>query len=495
MKIFNKFAAIFLACLMLAGALAGCAEKVDPAENTTAPEAVSTVDPADETTKSLYDKNGYLLDDLDESLDFGADKVKILYWSDRLHEEMISDGITGEVVSDAIYQRNEAVKGRLNIDFEYITARGDAGNVANFTSVVENGIKAGDQPYDIVSAHSFTIGNCAAKGLLYDLSDCKYLNFEQPWWPSTLISKATINGKLFFVSGDISANAIYMMYVTFFNKELIEEYKLEDPYTLVSEKKWTIDKQLEMCKDVYIDMNNNGVKDIGDQFGQYAYTNHLDTFLWGSDVVVIDTTGETPVISDAFKSEKVHDLQDKLRTFFYSSQDGLVLTVNSSVHQHFQNGLSLFWNDCCRNATRFATTDLSYGIVPIPMYDEDQDYYTTLIANPFSLYAVPNDTAKADELCAVIECMASESYRNISPALYETAMKYKYSRDDKSAQMFDIVKSTVVFDLGRIFSSSLSTPSGIWQQAITGGTPWSTTMKAQGKMLDKYLAELMKAFE
>ena len=51
--------------------------------------------------------------------------------------------------------------------------------------------------------------------------------------------------------------------------------------------------------------------------------------------------------------------------------------------------------------------------------------------------------------------MASESYRKISPALYEVALKLKYSQDDVSAKMFDIAKSSVVFDLGRILSNAI----------------------------------------
>ncbi|MCQ2427007.1 MAG: hypothetical protein MJ137_01220 [Clostridia bacterium] len=495
MKTTKKMISVLLSVLMSAAVFAGCANAPTDQSDTTTEAVTSANGNESAETESIYDKDGYLKDTLDSKLNYNGDTVNILHWSDRLHEEYIADDINGEIVNDAIYYRNEAVKNRLGVEFNFIGTRGDASNVSNFTGTVENGLKAGTQPYDIVSAHSFSIGSCAAKGFLTDISNAENIDFSKPWWPETLISKSTINDKLYFVSGDISANAIYMMYVTFFNKLLLDEYKLDNPYDFVADGSWTIDKQLSMCKDVYIDLNNNGVKDIGDQFGQYAYTNHLDTFLWGSDIVVIDVTGDAPVISEEFMSEKVQNLQEKLRTFFYNSQDGLVLTVNSSVHQHFMAGISLFWNDCCRNATVFAKTELSYGIVPIPKYDESQESYTTLVANPFSLYAIPNDSQKIDELCAVLECMASESYRKLSPVIFETAMKYKYSRDDKSSQMFDIVKENVVFDLGRIFSTSLGTPTGVWQKSITEGTPWMTTMRIQIKTWSKQITELMKAFE
>ena len=91
--------------------------------------------------------------------------------------------------------------------------------------------------------------------------------------------------------------------------------------------------------------------------------------------------------------------------------------------------------------------------------------------------------------------MASESYRKISPALYEVALKLKYSQDDVSAKMFDITKSSVVFDLGRILSNALSGPASTWQKAITGSVSWTTTIKAQEKPWNKQLEKMLQVFE
>lgn len=286
-----------------------------------------------------------------------------------------------------------------------------------------------------------------------------------------------------------------MMYVTFFNKDMVETYHLEDPYTLVENGKWTVDKQLEMCKGLYSDLNGNGAKDIGDQYGQYAYTLHLDSFLWGGDIIVLDTSGDTPVFSADFLGEKTLNLQEKVKGFFYDTSDGYLLTENSKVSQHFAAGLSLFWNDRCRQAISFAEKEINYGIIPIPKYDESQENYATLLGNPFSLYAIPKDSVTPDMAGAVLECMASESYRKISPALYEVALKLKYSQDDVSAKMFDIAKSSVVFDLGRILSNALSGPASTWQKAITGSVSWTTTIKAQEKPWNKQLEKMLQVFE
>ena len=474
-------------------------ETPDAGETTPAADVGATTTPggSDVVTEppSNTDENGYLKDDLDPTLNYDDKQFTLLYWSDREHEEFYVESQTGDLVSDAIYNRNMAVEERLGIRFNYVTEKGNASNVDSFTQKVSNSISAGDHSYDLVSAHSYTIGKCATQNLLYNLAEVEHIDFDKPWWPDKLIGQATINDKLFFVSGDISANVIYMMYVTFFNKVLLENYNLEDPYKLVEDGKWTIDKQFEMCQNVYADLNSSGTKDIGDQYGQYTYTLHLDSFLWGSDIIILDTTDEIPVFSEDFLGEKTLNLQEKVRNFFNNTNDGYLLTVNSTVHQYFGQGLSLFWNDRCRQAITFASQEISYGIIPIPKYDEAQKDFATLLGNPFSLYGVPKDSLDTDMAGAVIECMASESYRTISPALYEVALKSKYSQDDIAAKMFDIAKSSVVFDLGRILSSSLGGPAGNWQGAITGGGAWTTTVRAMSRPWKTKLEALLKVFE
>lgn len=475
--------------------LAACGKGTENDQSSTTTSAANASDPAVTTTENPYDAAGYLKDSLDPSVRFDGKTFNILYWNDQEHEEFFTENMTGDLINDALYTRNQAVEERMGIKFAYVGTKGNASNVAAFTQVINNSIQAGDHAYDLVGAHSYTIGNAASKNLLYNLNDCDYLDWEKPWWPAGLIDQATINDKLFFASGDISANVLYMMYVTFFNKQILEDFKLEDPYTLVDEGKWTIDKMFEMCSGIYSDLNGNGIKDIGDQYGQYAYTLHLDTFLTGSNVIIVDISSGKPVFSDDFLGEKVVNLQSKVRSFFTDSNDGYLLTVNSSVHQYFGQGISLFWNDRCRAAIRyFADKDISFGIIPDPKYDEEQENYVTCLGNPFTPYAIPSDSQTPDMAAAVMECMASESYRQVSPALYETALKLKYSQDNVSSRMFDTVRATLCFDLGRIYSSALGGPAGKWQSAITGTTAWTTIVKANSKVWAKQLDNLMASF-
>lgn len=146
----------------------------------------------------------------------------------------------------------------------FVGTKGNASNVANYTNAVRKSVDAHDRAYDILGAYSLSVASCAQNGLTLDLLSLPYLNFDMPWWPEKLIEQAVIKDKLYFASGDISANVIYMMYVTFFNKSIAEDYNLASPYDLVLNDEWTMDKMFELSTGVYQDLDGDGVKSEGD---------------------------------------------------------------------------------------------------------------------------------------------------------------------------------------------------------------------------------------
>lgn len=487
---------LLLVCLM-AIAAAACATAPDDVTGETTPATQDTTtapQQGDAETTPVETTTAYEEDNIDAGLNFGGEVINFLYWQDSNYEEFYSEGMTGDLINDAIYQRNTSVEERLGVDFNFIGADGNEYNEAAFTKKVSSSISAGDHEFDLIGAYSYTGGLCAAQGLLCDLSDVENLDFEKPWWSEMLIKQSTVNNKIFFVSGDISANAIYMMYVTFFNKDILSGYGLEDPYGLVNSGKWTIDKQFEMASVVYEDLNGNGTKDTGDKCGLYIYTLHYDSFLWGSNIFIIDSFGDTATYSVDFMGEKTVDLQAKIKDFVFDNQGGLAVTDKNQVHQYFANGLSLFWNDRCCRAVDFAATSLNYGIVPVAKYNEAQESYVTIMGNAFTLYCLPKDVEDADMMGAVVECMASESYRTVTPALFEESFKYKYSQDDNSAKMFDIARGTVVTDLSRIFSNTLNAYKS-WQKAIVGSAGWSSTVKSNQRTWEKQLELMLEIYE
>jgi hypothetical protein len=115
---------------------------------TTAGAIVEETTAAAETEN--VDANGYLKDNLPADLKFSGEEFTTLYWSDREHEEFFVEGMTGEIVNDALYTRNQQVEDRLGITLKYVGTAGNGSNIANFTNKLSASVQAGDHAYDMV---------------------------------------------------------------------------------------------------------------------------------------------------------------------------------------------------------------------------------------------------------------------------------------------------------------------------------------------------------
>ena len=483
-KLMRIIAAV-IALVMAAAAFAACATPDTPQQDTTVPSA-NTTEAAPET-ENPYDKNGYLKDKIPEDLKLNTE-IKMLYWSDAEHTEFFVEQETGELVSDSIYSRNLTVCDRLACTFDYIGILGNYNNNANYLAAVQNAASGGET-YDIYAAYSMTTANVAYNGFARNLTQYEVLDFTAPWWPAELINEAAYKGKLYIASGDISTNLLYMMYTFFFNKNMLDEYHLENPYDLIDSNNWTFDKLVEMASVM-------GTPDASQPYYGMVLTSniHIDAFSWAAGLRVIDRADDgSLVISDTFTGEKMEEVARRTTEFLHQPANA----SNSSTK--FEEGAALFTAERARYANRkLADVDFEYGICPMPKYNSDQENYVTCMAFPFTLYAISITSEQPAAAAAALECLASESYRTVTPALFELTMKYKYSKESKAAEMFDIIRRTVVFDIGRLFCTNLeNVPYNLFRSTCDASVYSSITTKYKGvrKGFENNVAKLNAALD
>ncbi len=486
----KKTLIFILVCLMLVSSLAACSSPdVDQSSDTTTAAPVQTED--DGTTAPTTDADGYLLNSLPDDLNFDGETIHILTW-DTQQPEFTVESLTGEVVNDAIYSRNEMVQSQLNVELAFTEEPGSVNHQTNFVNFVQRTVSAGEQVYDIIATYSRTSGTLALEGYLYDLNSVQYLDFEKPWWPKTMLETQSIGDNLYFVSGDASTNLIYMIYGIYYNKDMLEDLLLADPQQLVLDHKWTLDKLLKMSTGVYSDLDGSGSRSINDRYGLSAVHYHLDAFYNGSELRLVESSADDLlVISPDFSSEKAINLADKL-TPWVNSDD---VYIGNAYETLQKNGQTLFMLNRLQLASNYLRHgDFEYGVLPIPLYDEKQENYASVLANPYTNYCIISDCDDPDRAGAVLEAWASAAYRTTTPALFETTMKVKYSEDSINAQMYDIIRETITFDLGRIFGGNLDTLSDYYNLAIVDGVSWASKMASYLGTLDAKMETIVKKF-
>lgn len=413
-------------------------------------------------------------DDLPYDLDFGQESIDFLAWKQGV-TEYYAEEQNGDAVNDAIYYRNLDVEERLGVKLNFEIIPGNSSAFRDYCQTVMNTVNSGDSSYDAIACYLRSAGVLTLQHGLEDLLSVDYVNFEKPWWPASLTELNTVNDKLFFMSGDIATSLLYQMMFMIYNTELGADLALEDPQLLALDGKWTQDALFTMATNVYADLDASGDKSEGDRYGLFSYLHpNLDIFYMGAGMNYLQPTDDGELkLSDDILSEKSYGIIDKLNALFYSSNDGF-FAKNISDDSVLMAGNALFYNITGQLLTQtFYNSEMSYSIMPAPKYDEAQANYLTPVSFTHSMYCIPTSAANPNMSGAVLECMASEGYRQVTPALFESSFKYKYSQGENDAKMFEFIRSGVVFDIGRPFFDELggdsSSPIRVWRQQIENG--------------------------
>lgn len=482
-----------LLAAVIVSSITSCGGSGD-ADVTSAPDSA---DSTGETTANPYDSNGFLLDSLPE-LDFGGRKVTILGWDHYEEVEFYADELNGDIVNDAYYQRNLGVEDRLNVKLEFLEGITRGSN--DFRQKINNSVMSGSGEYDIVAGHSHHVSQASVDGLLMNMLDVDYIDFDKPWWAQSLKKETTIGGALYFLAGDIAVSTTSRIQGLFFNNDYIVDYKLEDPYDVVLDGKWTVDKLISMSKDIYSDLNVDGKKDEKDQFGFACDGVQFQATIYPSGIKSVDVTNDGGLtVSPTICSEKATDLLVKFCGFVHDTNDATKIAQTDDT-KIFIDGRTLFYafplgliSSGDMRAVKF-----SYGFIPWPKYDENQENYIVSSSNAFSLWSVPIDAKDSDISGAVMEAMASGGYRLISPALFETAYKVKYNSMDseRQSQVFDILKSSVIYDVGKVFASITNNMFNNYCDMIyTNNTNWKSNVDSKKDAMQTSLDEMVETFK
>lgn len=489
----NRTVTKIIAMLLLVSTvfLFACSESTGDAGETTAETAASSTEETTEETTEITRSN--YPDTLPAGLDFGGATFRILTMgsvlaSAYLEHEMVVEELTGEVVNDSIYERATTVGDRLNVVLEEIY-------VENTANTMKTAVTAGDDICELGACYAYYITPLALTGSFYNWLDIKYVDLEMPWWPSSLSEDLVINNRLYFISGDISLKLLQYTYCMFFNQTIADDWNVPDLYNLVLDGKWTLDKYIEIASSVSSDLNGDGKYTKDDLFG--TINGDITDARIACFDLPLSSQNDDGTLELVMMSEKFVDVYSKIYDY-YSSSNSVFKIGGFNNESLFAEDHLLFFPFLIVGAEDLRDMESDYGIIPWPKYDEAQESYYTLAHDNYSLMCVPV-TVSSDELDmvgAVTEAMAAESYRSVTPAYLEVAMKNKFLRDENSQAMLDLITTGVQFDPAVIYSNSLGDVLHL-QRGIFAGTQDITStykknekiyLKSFEKFNDKYLS-------
>ncbi|MCQ2427342.1 MAG: extracellular solute-binding protein [Clostridia bacterium] len=486
---FKKITALALAALMLLASAVACAEKnpAGPADSSdTSAVVVPDSSKSDETTENV-DENGYLRDDL-PVLNYGGSDFVIFTWSNQTVWEWSEDeNTTGDVIKDSIVKRQVNTEDRMGIKIVIESMNGDWDHRNEFATAVDASVQSGaNDAYDLIGQYTPAAAIGAMKGCYEDLSQIEHLDLKKPWWPDDIYTSSSINGKVYSVAGDISPTLIRNMVCILTNLKLANDLKMPDFYELVDNHQWTADVFMTYATGTVTGLNADG---------SACYTTTItsnvcydNVFYGGGFRFVERSTEDGLVLSDDLSSTKLADWFD-LWSGFWKKEDVVALGVNAA--NGFTTGNVLFHFGQVSDVQNYLQEiDFDFGILPYPMYDEDQENYATICGYWVSLYSIPvnaNDKAKSG---AVLECLGSYGYRIITPAVYEVSFTYRYLNSPENAKIFNLLHDTLVFEPGRTFADQINCFAA-FRQAAGVSSSWSVYFKSNGPLWKKNIQKVV----
>ena len=368
-----------------------------------------------------------------------------------------AEEITGEPINDAVFSRNRTIEEKYNISI--VNRPTDDIPVSARTSIMAN-----SDEYDIMMgplANSFA-NVLSQGGMLADLKNIAYIDLAKPWYDQNANAQLSIGGKLYVTMSDIGLIDKNATWSYLFNKKMVADLSLDDPYKLVREGTWTIDKMLEMSKDVAHDLNGDGKMGIDDRYGYAGESYNLyiallsagHQFFKKNNNDLPEYAGLDNASINSFE-KLMSMLGDKnlvLRADDWYSSGHEVWGGAGVMDNAFRENRVLFFDTSMARVVFYRDMDADFGIVPPPKRDSaQQGYISSVSVSSCNSLTVPITVSNFERTGIITDALAAESMHVVIPAYYDVQLKTKMARDEESGEMLDIIYKGRIFDLGLLY--------------------------------------------
>lgn len=467
----KRIIALILIFITVLCVFSGCKKDARSGDETTAPSGSVTTaggngggegGETEDPQKTLT-----LPDGLNFSTDGVAKQINILQRTNT-KDEMYYEKPTGDLIGDTIYERNKDIEQKLGVKLSFHDVQGTNTTYGTYKAAITAAAASGEETYHIIANYAYFGASLAVEGVYYDLNELNpakenYLAFNKLWWNQNYQKEATINGKLFFLEGDVTISAINRLEVLFYNMNMAKSlFPDADFLEMVYSREFTYEYFLQCI----VALGN------GEQEGVWGCTmprnsTSIDGFVAALDVDIVQrNTRNIPEIS--FNTDRTISIARALRTLYQENQSVLGIEDSGRTVNEFIHGKSLFHINMMSYAgnEKFRNLSFEFAIMPLPIWNENQENYKITAHDEYSTLSVPLCVLSTDAVSAVMEYMGYLSYNNLRPVLYEKCYKVRYLATLPKAKMFDYIIDNSFFDFGYIYSNAIGNPVHILRDNI-----------------------------
>ena len=422
--------------------IASCGAGTETPDDTTLDTTDTTAQTEAET--DALEARAAVSDDLPDA-DFGGKTFAII--GDDGFDFILAEELTGEVVNDAIFERNHAVCDRFNVNLDCV-----AYDENSFADQAKNLVLSGDDSFQMVSGHIILLGMAAVNDIMYNWYDLPHIDFSKPWWSASTEEDLRYKDKAFIAIGDFALSALTQTYCMFYNKDIAEAHNLPDMYEVVTNGEWTFDKMYELCDGVYLDLDGDGTRSENDRYAlATSCKSPANAYLWAFGKKIATQQPDHTYKLDYY-DEKLVSIVERLYNMYYETDFVHFDPTSHAYISWFSDGNCLFANGLIEMAVNnLREAEFDYGIIPYPKWDAAQEDYYTSVDGGHEGLAILKSISDPEFAGTISEALCAESWKRVVPAYYDVALKFKGTRDERSIEMLDNIVQSRVFDFGYVY--------------------------------------------
>jgi len=484
----KRIMAAALAAALLIGTMTACGD--------TDTEQLGTQDTAAKDTTAGISAEPSIYDVL-QAQDYGGYEFRILNTTSNFAYTNIGEyGQTGEKLDDTIFERNNAAAEALNIQFSIESLKYSTSN-----SLIQNVCLAGEDAYDIYTQSIDQIVIHAMNGYVVDASEIDTLSFEHPWWNRVAIDSVMLGDSIYVFFGDLHLGFHESFTGVVFNKAILNELDLEDPYQMVHENRWTLDAMIEMMMEAKSDMDGDGKWTVNDRypFTMYESNASIGFVVTGTSDIIPRGADNLPVWNGL--DEQIVDIYNKVAgTLFADMKNNAAYAAGEVAGSTLSKYVAMM----ATGKTLFLITqlgvlkllrDMEYeiGIVPMPKYDAEQENYRSNIFYGANGLAVPITNSDLDRTGVVLEHMAAYSHETVRDVYFNETLDFKYIQDEDGHEMLDLILANGYLNLSCVYGwGGLS--ALIMKNMNAGKTDILSKVESVSSKVESDIAATLEAF-
>ena len=354
-------------------------------------------------------------------------------------------------LSQAMFTRNSIVKERLNLEIVE-----ESRPVPAYNTVLEEVKKLNQSQsfaFDAIFNQVAYQTPLAQEGAYLAIEDYEaYLDLSKPWWFNDAMDSLKIDGQTCELFGEFHLMYYESIYGMSFNQKKLSESKVEFPYDLVREGKWTLSELKEMMSLVSASSGEEN------NYGIVGSKDFCTSMITASDFSLIEQDDDKILIPYQ-NDDTLVNIYESILDFYVSNGDGQTNWIHPDYSSEayssgafkeekstygdaksiFASGRSAFIADAVGSFRSFRNAEFDYGIIPQPKYNGDQEKYVSFIYSGAASCGVPTSTPDIERTCAVLENLAAFSYKYVKDEYYETVIQLRTVRDNDSIEMLDII--------------------------------------------------------